>query len=161
MEKTTETSNQNLLLFAASSIFFFLSIQMISEFTSRLIRDIMLNFLVEFYIIFIIELLIHLILIIIGVLWLKNLLLRSYKNYKNIFKYSILVFIFCELLYILNPFLYHLFDMQQMNTLWTNYAMFPSNSYLLTGFKFFIPFYSYIFLAFIFYKNKNQFSQSS
>ena len=156
MEGTVKITNRNLLLFAGTSIFFFLSIQMISEFTSRLLRDILLNFLLEYYIIFVIESLLHLSLIILGILWLKNLLLRSDQKYSKFFKYSIFSFIFSQSLYIFNPFLYHLFDIQKMNNLWTSYALFPANSYLLSGFKFLIPFFSYIFLAFVFYKNRNE-----
>jgi hypothetical protein len=161
MEITTKTKQENLLLLAASSIFFFLSIEMISEFTSRLVRDILLNFVFEFYIIFVFEILIHLGLLILGILWLKNVLLRRNINNLKVFKYSIFALVFGEFLYIINPFLYHLFDMNEMNKLWDKYALIQSGSILLFSFKFFIEIFQYVFLGFIFYKNRNEFLQSS
>ncbi len=153
MENTAQPLNKNLLLLSASAIFFFLSVTMISEFTSRLIRDLLLNFNVDFWIIFVISTIINFALIIFGILSLKNLLLSSKISSKNLFKFSLFAVILCQLLYVANPFFYRLLDIEHMNTQWVNYAKFTSEYFILSLLNFSATIFSYIFLGFIFYKN--------
>lgn len=155
MENTTQPLNKNLLLLSASAIFLFLSVTMFSEFMSRLVLDLLLNFNVGFWLIFIISTFINFALIIFGILSLKKLLLNSKISSKNLFKISLVVVIFCQLLYVSNPFLYQLLDMEHMNTQWVNYAKFTSEYFILSLLNFSATIFSYIFLGFIFYKNRN------
>ena len=91
MENTAQPLNKNMLLVSASAIFFFLSVTMISEFTSRLVRDLLLHFNVDFWLIFVISTIINFALIIFGIVSLKNLLLNSKILDKNLFKFSIFI----------------------------------------------------------------------
>lgn len=158
MENTTQSVNKNLLVLSASAIFFFLSVTMISEFTSRLVRDLLLHFNVDFWLIFVISTIINFALIIFGILSLKNLLLNSNILDKNLFKFSIFVLIFGQLLYVANPFLYHLLDIEHMNTQWVRYSKFTSEHLILSMLNFSVTIFSYIFLGFIFFKNRNNLS---
>lgn len=155
MENITQSVNKNLLLLSASAIFFFLSVTIISEFTSRFVRDLLLHFNVDFWLIFVISTIINFALIIFGILSLKNVLLNSKILDKNLFKFSIFILIFCQLLYVANPFLYHLLDIEHMNTQWVRYAKFTSDHLILSILNFSVTIFSYLFLGFIFLNNRN------
>lgn len=154
MENSKLKPNKNLLVICASAIFFFLSVTMLSEFVSRFVRDILLNWNVEFWIIFLVSIFLHFLIIIFGILFLKDLLLNDKFSSGKLFKFSLFAVVFCQLLYVANPFLYHLLDIEHMNIQWINYSKFTSQYMILSILNFSTTIFSYIFLGFVFYRGK-------
>ena len=154
MENIKSKPHKNLLLLCASSVFFFLSVTMLSEFISRFFRDILLNLNVEFWIIFSVGTSLHFLIIIFGVLFLKDLLLNGKFSSAKLFKFSLFAVVFCQLLYVGNPFLYHFLDTEHMNIQWNNYSKFTSTYIILSIFNFSTTIFPYIFLGFVFYRGK-------
>lgn len=148
--------SKNLLLVAISSIFFWLSISTISGFLERLVRDILLIAGVPETLVFLVSKVLYISLVIFGINHLRKLILNEKIADNKLFKTSIYLLIFGQLLSILNPFLIKLYPetIQDMNVLWSNYSVNVFSNPVFSITEFLINIFSYFYLAISFYNNK-------
>ena len=150
-----DQKSKNLLLVSVGSIFFWLSISIISNFLERLVRDILLLINVDSLIVFLISKIIFILFTVFSINYLMKLILNENLSEIFFFKVSVYTLIFGQLNSIFNPFLYKLYpiNINEMNVLWEAQTAYLSNSFFITFINFATEIFVHIYFAIVFYKN--------
>ena len=153
MNKTT--SERNLFLISASSIFFWLGLRMIQGVSVRLVRDIMVYSNSNNILTYVIGVIIEVSLIVYGILYLYKKLKTETLSEGNFFKISVIIMFIGYILNFINPFLYNFFDMNIYNTNITKYLEFYSSLYV-SIIQFIAEIFPIIFISYVAMKSKSQ-----
>jgi len=153
MNKTT--SERNLFLISASSIFFWLGLRMIQGVSVRLVRDIMVYSNSNNILTYVIGVIIEVSLIVYGILYLNKKLKTETLSEGNFFKISVIIMFIGYILNFINPFLYNFFDMNIYNTNITKYLEFYSSLYV-SIIQFIAEIFPIIFIGYVVMKSKSQ-----
>jgi len=153
MNKTT--SERNLFLISASSIFFWLGLRMIQGVSVRLVRDIMVYSNSNNILTYVIGVIIEVSLIVYGILYLYKKLKTETLSEGNFFKISVIIMFIGYILNFINPFLYNFFDMNIYNTNITKYLEFYSSLYV-SIIQFIAEIFPIIFIGYVVMKSKSQ-----
>lgn len=153
MNKTT--SERNLFLISASSIFFGLGLRMIQGVSVRLVRDIMVYSNSNNILTYVIGVIIEVSLIVYGILYLYKKLKTETLSEGNFFKISVIIMFIGYILNFINPFLYNFFDMNIYNTNITKYLEFYSSLYV-SIIQFIAEIFPIIFIGYVVMKSKSQ-----
>ncbi len=151
MEKTT--SEKNLFLISASSIFFWLGLRMIQGVSVRLVRDIMVYSNSNNILTYIIGTIIEVTFMIYGILYLFKKLKTETLSEGKFFKISAIIMVIGYILNFINPFLYNFIDMDIYNSNITKYLEFYSSNYVLI-IQFILEIFPIIFIAYLVLKSK-------
>ncbi|MPL56123.1 hypothetical protein SDC9_01605 [bioreactor metagenome] len=153
MNKTT--SERNLFLISASSIFFWLGLRMIQGVSVRLVRDIMVYSNSNNILTYVIGVIVEVSLIVYGILYLYKKLKTETLSEGNFFKISVIIMFIGYILNFINPFLYNFFDMNIYNTNITKYLEFYSSLYV-SIIQFIAEIFPIIFIGYVVMKSKSQ-----
>lgn len=153
MNKTT--SERNLFLISASSIFFWLGLRMIQGVSVRLVRDIMVYSNSNNILTYVIGVIIEVSLIVYAILYLYKKLKTETLSEGNFFKISVIIMFIGYILNFINPFLYNFFDMNIYNTNITKYLEFYSSLYV-SIIQFIAEIFPIIFIGYVVMKSKSQ-----
>lgn len=153
MKKTT--SERNLFLISASSIFFWLGLRMIQGVSVRLVRDIMVYSNSNNILTYVIGVIIEVSLIVYGILYLYKKLKTETLSEGKFFKISVIIMVIGYILNFINPFLYNFFDMNIYNTNITKYLEFYSSLYV-SIIQFIAEIFPIIFIGYVVMKSKSQ-----
>ncbi len=153
MNKTT--SERNLFLISASSIFFWLGLRMIQGVSVRLVRDIMVYSNSNNILTYVIGVIIEVSLIVYGILYLYKKLKTETLSEGNFFKISVIIMFIGYILNFINPFLYNFFDMNIYNANITKYLEFYSSLYV-SIIQFIAEIFPIIFIGYVVMKSKSQ-----